>query len=171
MRCTYCPVCGQKLILRDRGDEGPVPYCESCGKSRHDSFTTAIIAAVVNEGNEVALLRQGYIAESTYVCVSGIMRPGESAEETAVREIQEELGLTVRELRYMGSWPYPRKDMLMLGFLALADKAPLRLSDEVDSARWVPFAEAPGLIREGTIARRLTEASIALRRSIQEETS
>ncbi len=164
MRYTYCPHCGEKLGEKPIGDEGLVPWCGNCQRPVWEAFTTAIIAAVVNEDNEVALLRQGHISANTYVCVSGIMKPGESAEDAAVREIGEELGLAVRELRYMGSWPHKNGDMLMLGFCAVVEKDELTLSQEVDSAKWVPFDEALPLIREGSIAWRLVRASIALRR-------
>ena len=164
MRYTYCPHCGERLGEKELGDEGLVPWCGRCEKPIWEAFTTAVIAAVVNEDDEVALLRQRRIAAETYVCVSGIMKPGESAEDAAVREIGEELGLHVQELRYMGSFPHKNGDMLMLGFCAVAEKAPLKLSRELDGARWVPFDEALPLIREGSIAWRLTKASIAMRR-------
>lgn len=168
MRYTYCPHCGEKLGEKELGDEGLVPWCGRCERPVWEAFTTAVIAAVVNEDDEVALLRQGYISADTYVCVSGIMKPGESAEDAMVREIGEELGLTVRELQYMGSFPHKHGDMLMLGFCALAEKAPLTLSREVDAAQWAPFDEALPLIREGSIAWRLVRASIALRREKKE---
>lgn len=55
-------------------------------------FTTCIIAAVVNECGEIALLRQNYVSATKYVCVAGIMKIGESAEGTVVREVKEEIG-------------------------------------------------------------------------------
>lgn len=169
MRYTYCPHCGQHLGEKELGDEGSVPWCGRCKRPVWEAFTTAVIAAVVNEDNEVALLRQGYISADTYVCVSGIMKPGESAEDAMVREIGEELGLAVKELTYMGSWPHKNGDMLMLGFCAVAEKRAFTLSREVDDARWVPFDGAPPLIREGSIAQKLVRASIALRRGEQKE--
>ncbi len=164
MRYTYCPHCGEKLGERKLGDEGPVPWCGRCDRPVWEAFTTAVIAAVVNEDNEAVLLRQGYISADTYVCVSGIMKPGESAEDAMIREIGEELGLAVKELRYMGSWPHKNGDMLMLGFCAVAEKGEFTLSREVDAAKWVPFDGALSLIREGSIAWQLVRASIALRR-------
>ncbi len=169
MRYTYCPRCGERLGEKELGDEGPVPWCGRCERPVWEAFTTAVIAAVVNEDNEVALLRQGYISAETYVCVSGIMKPGESAEDAMVREIDEELGLAVKELRYMGSWPHKNGDMLMLGFCAVVEKGEFTLSREVDAARWVPFDGALPLIREGSIAQQLVRASIAFRRGEQKE--
>ena len=120
-------------------------------------FTTCIIAAVVNEYNEVALLRQNYVSQTKYVCVAGIMKLGESAEETAIREIKEEIGQEVEKLEFIQSYPYEKKEMLMLGFKATVKKKDFTLSKEVDSVEWFPFDEALSHIREGGIAWQLVK--------------
>lgn len=157
MRFIYCPYCGDKLVKKEIGDEGLISYCNSCQVPLWDMFTTSIICAVINEYKEIALLRQEYVSETKYVCVAGIMKIGESAEETAVREIEEEIGLKVESLRYIKSYPYDKKEMLMLGYRADVKKAELKLSSEVDSAIWVPLSEALGKLREGGIAWQLVK--------------
>lgn len=158
MKFTYCPFCGQKLVLKEIGDEGLIPFCTSCNVPLWDMFTTSIIAACVNQYDEVALIRQNYVSTTNYVCVAGIMKLGESAEETVVREVKEELGVDVKSLTYIKSYPYDKKEMLMLGYKAVADKADFKLSGEVDSARWVKFDEALSLLWEGSIAWQLVKA-------------
>ena len=116
--------------------------------------------AVVNEYQEVALLRQNYVSTTNHVCVAGVMKMGESAEETVVREIGEELGLHVKSLQYIKSYPYEKKEMLMLGFQAVVDKQDFVLSGEVDAAKWVKFEEALSLLREGSIAWQLVKTVI-----------
>lgn len=160
MRFQYCPHCGKKAVMKAIGDEGVIPYCTSCEVPLWDMFTTSIIAAVVNEYGEIALLRQDYVSRTNHVCVAGVMKPGESAEETVVREIGEELGLDVRSVAYIKSYPYGKKDMLMLGFKAVAEKKDFILSGEVDSAEWVKFEDALSLLREGSIAWQLVKAVI-----------
>ncbi len=135
-----------------------IPYCAVCEVPLWDLFTTSIIAAVVNEYDEVALLRQDYVSTTNHVCVAGVMKPGESAEETVVREISEELGLRVKSLQYIKSYPYEKKEMLMLGFQAVVDKQEFILSGEVDAAEWVRFEDALPLLREGSIAWQLVKA-------------
>lgn len=157
MRFIYCPHCGDKLIKKEIGDEGLIPYCNSCQEPLWDMFTTSIICAVINEYNEIALLRQEYVSETKYVCVAGIMKIGESAEEAAVREIKEEIGLKVERLQYIKSYPYDKKEMLMLGYRADVKKAELKLSGEVDAAKWFPLSEALGHLREGGIAWQLVK--------------
>ena len=160
MRFQYCPYCGKKVELREIGDEGMIPYCTECKIPLWDMFTTSIIVAVVNEYQEVALLRQNYVSTTNHVCVAGVMKMGESAEETVVREIGEELGLHVKSLQYIKSYPYEKKEMLMLGFQAVVDKQDFVLSGEVDAAKWVKFEEALSLLREGSIAWQLGKTVI-----------
>ena len=85
MKFIHCPFCGEKLVKKCIGDEGMIPYCESCQRPFWDMFTTSIICAVVNECEEIALLRQDYVSTTNYVCVAGIMKLGESAEDTNKR--------------------------------------------------------------------------------------
>ena len=155
MRFTFCPHCGNKLIKKEIGDEGLIPYCEACKIPLWDMFTTCIICAVVNEYGEIALIRQGYVSTTNYVCIAGVMKLGESAEECAMREVQEEIGLHVEELEYIKTYPYEKKEMLMIGFKAKVRKEDFRTSGEVDSVRWFKLSEAPEQLREGSIAWQL----------------
>lgn len=152
MRFTYCPHCGDRLIKKEIGDEGLIPYCLRCEIPLWDLFTTCVICAVVNEYNEIALLRQNYVSATNYLCVAGVMKPGESAEECACREVQEEIGLAVKKIEYIRSFPYEKKEMLMLGFHATVQKADFRLSGEVDAVQWFPLDTAAEQIRPGSIA-------------------
>ena len=160
MRFKYCPHCGTQAIKKEIGDEGEIPYCDKCKVPLWDMFTTSIICAVVNEEKEIALLRQNYVSTTSYVCVAGIMKLGESAEETVIREVKEEINQDVEELKFIQSYPYEKKEMLMLGYLAKVKKAELKLSGEVDAAVWVPFYEALGMLREGSIAWQLVKQVI-----------
>ncbi len=160
MHFTYCPYCGTKLISKEIGDEGMIPYCEKCSIPLWDMFTTSIITAVVNEYDEVALLRQSYVSTTKYVCVAGIMKIGESAEETVIREVKEEIGQDVESLEFISSYPYDKKEMLMLGYKATVKKQDFKLSGEVDSVEWVKYDSALSLLREGSIAWQLVKTVI-----------
>lgn len=160
MHFEYCPHCGKKAIQKEIGDEGLMPYCANCEVPLWDMFSTCIICAVVNEENEVALLQQSYVSTTNYVCVAGYMKMGESAEETVVREVEEELGLHAEKVEYIKSYPYEKKEMLMLGYKVTVKKADFTLSGEVNTAEWVPFSEALGKIREGSIAWQLVDTVI-----------
>ena len=62
MRFKFCPDCGTKLIPREIGDEGLVPYCEECKKPLFDMSSVCIIALVVNDAGEAVVMRQNYIS-------------------------------------------------------------------------------------------------------------
>ena len=160
MHFKYCPHCGTKAIMKEIGDEGEIPYCDSCKIPLWDMFSTCIICAVVNEQREVALLRQDYVSTTSYVCVAGVMKLGESAEETARREVKEEIGLDVEALQFIKTYPYDKKEMLMIGFKASVKKAEFKLSGEVDSVKWFSFEEALSQLREGSIAWQLVKTVI-----------
>lgn len=158
MKFIYCPHCGTKLIEKEIGDEGLVPYCANCRLPLFDMFSTCIIALVVNEYDEVLLLRQDYISDHYYNLVSGYMKPGERAEETAAREIAEETGVTIDRLEFAGTYWFEKKGLLMIGFFARAKKQELKLSGEVDAAKWVPIKDAVDMVHpEGSVSHTLVE--------------
>ena len=157
MRYTHCPDCGQRLSARPIGDEGLVPWCESCRRPWFDTFSTCIITAVMNEKGEVLLQRETRRPDRE-VLVAGYIKPGESAEDAARREIREETGLTATTLRYMGSWPHMEGNMLMLGFAAKAEGEPNPDSTEILSDRWATMEDAVQSLREGSIAQQVVMA-------------
>lgn len=161
MRFTYCPHCGRKLIDKEIGDEGIIPYCEACKIPLWDMFSTCVICAVVNEFNEFALIRQQYVSTNSYVCVAGVMALGENGEETAIREIKEEIGLDVENIQYIKSYFYDKKQMLMLGYQATVKKNAFTISQEVDSVAWFPYTDVLSKIREGSIAWQLVNEVIS----------
>ncbi len=146
MRYKYCPECGGKLGLKDAGDDGQVPYCWNCSKYWFDTFSSAAIVLVVNEYGEIALSKQSYISDKYWTFTAGFMKPGETAEETAVREVSEELGLEVERLEYGGTYWFALREQLMHGFIGFVKKKDFTLSVEVDEARWVTLDEAPSMM-------------------------
>ncbi len=155
MHFTYCPHCGEKLVKKEIGDEGLVPWCESCRQPLFDIPDTCVIVLAVNEYGEAVLLRQGYVSKDHYVCVAGHIKPGETAEKSAAREVEEETGLSVEDISYIGSYAYEKRGLLMLGYLARVKKAELCPSCEVDAAEWFPLSEAAAKTRRGSIAMQL----------------
>ena len=146
MRFTYCPDCGQKLILKDIGDEGPTPYCTTCKKAWFDMFSTCVITLVTNGKNEVLLLKQEYISTQYRNLVSGYMNPCESAEQAAKREVLEEVGIALDALELIGTYWFAKKGLLMIGFIGKTKNTELSLSKEVNAAEWVAAEDAIALV-------------------------
>ena len=154
MRYTHCPDCGERLTSRLIGDEGLVPWCAQCSRPWFDAFSTCVICAVMNEKGDILLQRETRRPDRE-VLVAGYIKPGESAEDAARREIAEETGLTATTLRYMGSWPHMEGNMLMLGFAATAEGEPSPDSSEILSDRWATMEDAVASLREGSIAQQV----------------
>lgn len=151
----YCPHCGEKLIEKEIGDEGKVPFCKRCSMPLFNFSYTCIIAIAINELNEAALLRQGYVSKDNYVCVAGYIQRGETSEDAAIREIKEETGLNVTSIKYINSYYFSKKDMLMIGFICRVKKDDFKLSKEVDSAEWFPLNIAKEKLAEGSIGLKM----------------
>ena len=160
MHFKYCPECGSRLIEKEIGDEGKVPFCEKCKNPLFDMFSACIIVLVVNEYDEAVLLRQEYISEKYYNLVSGYMKPGETAEVTAEREVYEEIGVQLCSLEPVKTYWFAKKDML-IGFIGKTNQTGFSLSKEVDSAEWIPVYQALDLVHpKGSVSRALLEEFI-----------
>lgn len=146
MHYIYCPECGEKLTGKQAGDEGLVPFCEKCGKFWFDTFASCVIILVANEFDEIALLQQNYLSNEYRSFVAGFIKPGDNAEETALREVKEELGLELESLSYAGTYWFDLRGQLMHGFIGCAKKKELVLSQEVNRADWVPAEKAVELM-------------------------
>jgi NAD+ diphosphatase len=104
-----------------------------------------------------------------YSTLAGFVEPGESLEEAVAREVFEEAGLRVRDVRYHSSQPWPFPSSIMLGFYAVTDDPTLAIdSGELEDARWftreeIRAIESLGLLlpRMDSIARRLIEDWVA----------
>ena len=156
MHFTFCPHCGARLGSVPFGDDGRVPWCKACHKPFFDIFPVVAITMVVNEEEEVALLKPKYMSEQYYNFVSGYVQPGEAAELCAAREVQEEIGLQARDVHFVCSHWESEQQMLLLGFVARATKGSFTLSEEINAARWVPVAQALDLVYpEGNITHTL----------------
>ena len=156
MHFTFCPHCGARLGSVPFGDDGRVPWCKACHKPFFDIFPVVAITMVVNEEEEVALLKPKYMSEQYYNFVSGYVQPGEAAELCAAREVQEEIGVQARDVHFVCSYWESEQQMLLLGFVARATKGSFTLSEEINAAKWVPVAQALDLVYpEGNITHTL----------------
>jgi NAD+ diphosphatase len=160
-RHRHCGVCGAPTLPKSAGH---CLQCTSseCGAEFFPRIDPAVIV-IVSDGTRVLLGRQPSWPPGRYSALAGFVEPGESLEDTVIREVHEEAGVHVQSVRYFASqsWPFPSS--LMLGFHATADSSePLLLDGELEDARWFSAAELLGGVRllppPHTIARRLIEA-------------
>jgi NAD+ diphosphatase len=93
-----------------------------------------------------------------YSTLAGFVEPGETLEETVVREVREEVGIEVRNVRYFGSQPWPFPHSLMIGFTAdYAGGEIQRQEEEIEDAGWYAAGELPSIPPRLSIARALID--------------
>lgn len=155
MKFKYCPTCGESLVQKEIGDEGLTPFCNNCSKPYFDWFGLCTISAVINEYNEIALLRQDYVSTTNWVLVAGYVKQGETLEDAAIREVYEETGQEVNRTTYISSNYYEKRELLMVGFRCDVKKHEFNNSKEVDRVEWYRLTEAVNLLRKGSIGQQL----------------
>ena len=131
----YCARCG---AATNRAQAGWMRRCTGCDREEYPRTDPSMICLVHDDAGQVLLARQPSWPAERYSVLAGFVETGESLEACVRREVQEEVGVEVSDIRYLGSqpWPFPRS--LMLGFAAIADRSsPLRPADgEIEDARW-----------------------------------
>ena len=146
----HCPRCGQPTvaITSERGKR-----CLRCKYDHYPHLHPAVIV-LIRDGARILLTRKSFWAKGRYGLVAGFVDIGESLEAAARREIREEVGVEVRDLRYVASqyWPFPSQ--LMVGFVATYAGGEVRPDHtELEDARWFSITDLPDLPGQHSIAR------------------
>jgi NAD+ diphosphatase len=151
----FCGVCGQAMVL---GRKNIACACPACGYQAYPRISPVAIGLVV-KGDEILLARSPHFAPGMYSALAGFVEAGESAEECLRRELLEESGVKVGNIRYFGSqsWPYPHS--LMIGFIADYLSGELvAQEDEIEDLGWYRFDRLPVLPHPGSLAWRMIDA-------------
>jgi NAD+ diphosphatase len=151
----FCGRCGARTKTHptERAKE-----CPQCGTLHFPRLAPAIIV-LVERGREMLLARARRFPTAMYSTLAGFVEPGETLEEAVVREVQEETGITVKEIRYFGSQPWPFPHSLMIGFTASYAGGQITLSDEENvDAGWFTADNLPSLPDKMSIARKLIDS-------------
>lgn len=149
----YCGRCGHQL---DEHPQLTARVCPQCGNLIFPRIEPCIITVVSRSDGKILLARHVQRNQNIYACIAGFMEAGETAEQAVAREVKEETGLRIRNIRYYGSqsWPFPAQ--LMLGFTAELDGGELHLqADELEDAQWFDRDNCPASPPPGSIAYRL----------------
>jgi len=150
----FCGKCGARAVehSNDRA-----MHCQQCGIYSYPRLSPSIIV-LVHRGDKVLLARNHRFPEGMYSTLAGFVEPGESIEETVLREVKEEVGVKVHNLRYLGSQPWPFPNSLMLGFHAEYESGDIQLQDdEIADARWFPIDNLPTIPGKVAISRWLID--------------
>jgi NAD+ diphosphatase len=162
-RHGFCGVCGSPT---ESVEGGHVRRClnPSCGAQHFPRTDPAVIMLVHDGGDRVVLGRQTIWPPGMHSVLAGFVEPGESLEDAVRREVEEEIGVRIGEVRYHSSQPWPFPASIMLGFTARALGGNITVdAHELETARWYsraellasPEDESFRLPRRDSIARRL----------------
>ena len=149
----FCGVCG-----------GPMKFhtdiskrCENCGKEVWPQLATAIIV-LIHRGDEVLLARGRNFKSDFYGLIAGFVETGETLEEAVRREVMEETGISIKNIRYFGSQPWPYPSGLMVGFNADYESGELHVQrEELKKAGWFHRNHLPKIPEKLSIARKLID--------------
>ena len=157
----FCGSCGSETRPRQGGH---LLVCLACGREHYPRTDPAVIMLVVRDG-ACLLARKSEWTDGMYSTLAGFVEPGESLEEAVAREVFEETAVTVTEVRYRASQPWPFPASLMLGFRARATTTGIQIDDhELAEARWfepADLAHGRHLPRADSIARWLIDEWLA----------
>lgn len=135
--------------------------CSNCGLVNYPRLSPAVIM-LISRGEELLLARAPRFPEAMYSVLAGFVEPGESLEETVRREVREEVGIEVKDIRYFGSQPWPFPNSLMIGFTATYASGEIVIEPkELSAAAWFTRDNLPPIPPRLSIARKLIDAFIA----------
>ncbi len=154
LETRFCSVCGGAMHQHTEISR----ICSKCGREIWPSLGVAGIVAVTR-GDEILLVQPHTFTSDYYGLVAGFVETGETIEACVAREVMEETGIKIRNIRYFGSqpWPYPRN--LMVGFTAEYAGGELRLQEsEIRKGGWFKRDALPEIPGKVSLARRLIDA-------------
>jgi NAD+ diphosphatase len=138
----FCGICGTATTAREGGH---VRVCEN--GHHHHPRTDPVVIMLVGDGDRVLLGRQATWPAGRYSALAGFVEPGERLEDAVAREVLEESGVAVRDVRYVASQPWPFPVSLMLGFHATYEGGePHAVDGELEDVRWFTREEVAAAI-------------------------
>ncbi len=151
----FCGCCGAPMKFETEISK----RCINCGKELWPQLATAVIVRVTrNNSEEVLLVHANNFRRPYYGLVAGFVETGETLEEAVQREVREETGIEISDIRYFGSQPWPYPCGLMVGFTANYASGEIQLQrSELSKGGWFSRDQMPPIPGKASIARRLID--------------
>lgn len=153
----YCGRCGTAMSIRRTE---LAKKCPACGFISFPRLSPAVIMSIIRE-KEILLARSPHFPKGMYSTLAGFVEPGETLEETVIREIREEVSVEISDITYISSQPWPFPHSLMIGFSTRYAGGNLQIdNNEIEDAQWFSIDNLPVLPTPISIARHLIELFI-----------
>jgi NAD+ diphosphatase len=137
----FCGRCGRKTTHDSKHFERSCPFCQI---SFFPRISPSIIVLIHN-ADHLIMARSPHFPPGVYGLIAGFVEVGETIEEAIHREVQEEVGLKIKNITYFGSQPWPFPDSLMLAFMAEYDSGDVTIDNhEIEDAGWYRYDQLPG---------------------------
>jgi len=150
----YCGSCGTQT---ETNKSEKAKRCPACGLTNYPRISPAVITAVLKD-NRILLAHNSGFKGNMYSLIAGFLEPGETLEECVAREIMEEVGIGVKNIKYFGSQPWPFPNSMMIGFTAEYDSGDIIVDGvEITKAAWYDVYHLPELPSQMSIARKLID--------------
>lgn len=131
--------------------------CPNCKLRQYPRISPAVITAIT-KGDEILLGRAPRFPEGMYSTLAGFVEAGESLEGCLHREVYEEVGIKIQNIRYFGSQPWPFPDSLMIGFIAEHQSGEIKIDpEELTDAQWFSRENMPLIPPRLSIARQMID--------------
>ncbi|CAK7080920.1 hypothetical protein CIW83_08615 [Tissierella sp. P1] len=142
-----CGICGSKMIMKVSGNDRAM-ICTNCDHMVWPKTAPAIIVAITKE-DKLLLAHNKMFPEGMYSILAGFVEMGETFEDCVKREVFEETGIKVHNIKYFGSQPWPFPNSMMIGFTAEYLEGEIKVdNDEIVDAKWFSKEEIPGKYRK-----------------------
>jgi len=147
---THCARCGASTSVALGGS---IRRCDKDQSEHYPRTDSAVIVLVRDSQDRILLGHQPIWPEGRFSCFAGFLEPGETFEQCVQREVFEESGVTVREINYLGSQPWPFPASIMISFDAITDSPESAKPDgeEITEVIWLSRAEAKAQSDAGTL--------------------
>lgn len=148
----FCGRCGART--EDKKDE-MAKICPKCGNIMYPVICPAIIVAIT-KNDKILLAHNSNFKDNMYSLIAGFVEAGENLKSAVKREVFEEVGIKVKNIRYYksSSWPFPNS--LMIGFFAEYDSGEIKVDgSEIVHARWFEKDDLPNLPKKYSLARKI----------------
>lgn len=141
-KTKYCSCCGSKVSIEHKK---AYIECLNCGNLMYPFINPCILVAVLKD-DKILLAHSPHFPPYLYSTLAGFVEPGESLETCVKREVREEVGIEIKNIKYFGTHPWPFSNSIMIGFIAEHASGEIQIdNNEIEAADWFSLDDLPNI--------------------------